>query len=84
MKSKTSNREDPLKRLQDAKRQIKQQFAEDSDYQDTKGFDIEKYDEFLLQKDMDTIFDDMIQNNTEKEAPINAVAMENLIVNPRF
>jgi hypothetical protein len=33
---------------------------------------------------MDTIFDDMIQNNTEKEAPINAVAMENLIVNPRF
>jgi len=53
--------------------QIREEFDEDDD--SDESFDIENYDEYLLKKDMDAIFDDMIQVDDNKDAvPINTAA----------
>ena len=55
---------------------------------DEESFDLENYDEYLLRKNMDAIFDDMMggdENGHVKEAsPVNTIAIEHLVVNPRF
>jgi hypothetical protein len=62
--------------------------AEEAGSSDEESFDLENYDEYLLRKNMDAIFDDMIggdENGHVKEAsPVNTIAIENLVVNPRY
>ena len=41
--------------------EIKEQYPEiDEDDEEEESFDLEKYDEYLLRKNMDAIFDDMM------------------------
>ena len=42
------------------------------------SFDLQKYDEYLLRKNMDAIFDDMMGqdgNNLKEAVPVNTVAI---------
>lgn len=80
--SKESRNENKLKPEMEIREHVQE---EDSD---EESFDLENYDEYLLRKNMDAIFDDMIggdENGHLKEAsPVNTVALENIVVNPRF
>ena len=67
--------------------EIKQHQVEEGSSEED-SFDLENYDEYLLRKNMDAIFDDMMgadENGHVKEAsPVNSIAIQNLVVNPKF
>lgn len=54
--SKESNKSH--KKTNEIRAQIKEEFEEESE-ESSDSFDLENYDEYLLTKDMDAIFDDM-------------------------
>ena len=46
--------------------------------EEESSFDLQKYDEYLLRKNMDAIFDDMMGqdgNNLKEAVPVNTVAI---------
>jgi hypothetical protein len=67
--------------------EIKEQFPEGEEEDDENTFDLEKYDEYLLRKNMDAIFDDMMgdeSGNPKETVAVNTIGLENLVINPRF
>lgn len=76
-------------RVRELRQQIKEEFGEGDSEEENEQFNIEEYDEYLLKRNMDDIFEDIIDNkNTDKEKDsgigVSSLGHENLVVNPRF
>lgn len=81
--------------ISESKEQIREEWGEDSEagmeqLDEEEQFDLEQYDEYVLRRNMDDIFEEMVaadapKEQKEKDGPgVSSLGLENVTVNPKF